>query len=331
MSENKNALNEEQRLACTATNGPSLIIAGAGSGKTRVLTYRIAYLISDLEVSPSNILAITFTNKAAKEMRDRLDRLIGEESRYVTAMTFHSFCAAFLRREIGVLDRSKRFTIIDDDESETIIKHIIKDLRYDDNSNIKAKTYAEAISRIKARISVVKDYENFFNNRLLNVMELYNEELRNQNLVDFDDLILLTIEILENHPDVLEKYQDIYKYILVDEFQDTSNIQYDLVKLLGLKYKNVFIVGDEDQSIYSFRGANIDNIRKFMRDFPEYKKFVLSQNYRSTKNILDCANKSRTIKIESKKIYGQAKVLEKKLNIINLIVIKTNPKKLAQK
>ncbi|MCR5741204.1 MAG: UvrD-helicase domain-containing protein [Gammaproteobacteria bacterium] len=285
-----NTLNEDQREACAAAFGPSLIIAGAGSGKTRVLTYRIAYLIKDLDVHPRSILAITFTNKAAKEMRDRLDKLIGDEARYVTAQTFHSFCSSFLRREIGVLDRSTRFTIIDDDETETIIKNIMKELRYD-NKAIKPQVYADAISKIKARISKIEEYDNYFGDKLSNLMSLYNQELLRQNLVDFDDLILLTMEILENHPDILEKYQNIYKYILVDEFQDTSNIQYDLVHILGMKHRNVFIVGDEDQSIYSFRGANITNIKKFMRDFPDYQKFVLSQNYRSTKNILDCANK----------------------------------------
>ena len=283
-------LNDKQREACEAVSGPSLIIAGAGSGKTRVLTYRIAYLIHDVGVHPTSILAITFTNKAAKEMRDRLNVLVGSESKWITAQTFHSFCAAFLRKEIDSIGRSKRFTIIDDDESETMIKNIMKDLNYDIKS-VKPSVYYNAISSIKARMATLKDYFGYLGDRLENVMRLYNAELEKENLVDFDDLILLTMNILETHPEILEKYQNIYRYILVDEFQDTSNIQYDLIKLLGSKYQNVFIVGDEDQSIYSFRGANINNIRKFMEDFPSYSKFVLDQNYRSTSNILDCANK----------------------------------------
>ena len=289
-SDKLSILNDKQREACEAVNGPSLIIAGAGSGKTRVLTYRIAYLIHDVGVHPTSILAITFTNKAAKEMRDRLNTLVGSESKWITAQTFHSFCASFLRKEIDVLGRSRRFTIIDDDESETMIKNIMKELNYDIKA-IKPSQYYNAISSIKARMATLKDYFNFYGDRLENVMRLYNGELLKENLVDFDDLILLTMEILEKYPEILDKYQNIYKYILVDEFQDTSNIQYDLIKLLGSKYSNVFIVGDEDQSIYSFRGANINNIRKFMKDFPNYSKFVLDQNYRSTSNILECANK----------------------------------------
>lgn len=289
-SNNLSILNDKQREACEAVNGPSLIIAGAGSGKTRVLTYRIAFLIHDVGVHPTSILAITFTNKAAKEMRDRLSVLVGSEAKWITAQTFHSFCASFLRKEIDVIGRSKRFTIIDDDESETMIKNIMKDLNYDIKAT-KPSQYYNAISSIKSRMATLKEYRNFYGDRLENVMRLYNSQLEKENLVDFDDLILLTMEILEKNPNILEKYQNIYRYILVDEFQDTSNIQYDLIKLLGSKYQNVFIVGDEDQSIYSFRGANINNIRKFMKDFPSYSKFVLDQNYRSTSNILDCANK----------------------------------------
>lgn len=289
-SNNLSILNDKQREACEAVTGPSLIIAGAGSGKTRVLTYRIAYLIHDVGVHPTSILAITFTNKAAKEMRDRLSSLVGDEAKWITAQTFHSFCASFLRKEISVIDRSKRFTIIDDDESETMIKNIMKDLNYDIKA-IKPSIYYNAISSIKSRMATLKEYHNFLGDRLENVMRLYNQQLEKENLVDFDDLILLTMQILEKYPEILDKYQNIYRYILVDEFQDTSNIQYDLIKLLGSKYQNVFIVGDEDQSIYSFRGANINNIRKFMKDFPSYSKFVLDQNYRSTSNILDCANK----------------------------------------
>ncbi len=283
-------LNPKQKEACEATSGPSLIIAGAGSGKTRVLTYRIAYLIDVMGVHPSSILAITFTNKAAKEMRDRLEKLIGTKAKWVTASTFHSFCANFLRKEIGILGRSTRFTIIDDDETEKIIKNICKSLNYD-TKVIKPDYFINAISNIKSRIKTIDSYDPMFKDKILNVYNLYEEELNRDNLLDFDDLILYALRILEGYPEVLEKYQNIYRYILVDEFQDTSNIQYDFVNILAKKNRNIFIVGDEDQSIYSFRGANIKNIRKFMNDYPEYKKYVLDQNYRSTKNILDTANK----------------------------------------
>ena len=283
-------LNPKQKEACEATIGPSLIIAGAGSGKTRVLTYRIAYLIDTMGVHPSSILAITFTNKAAKEMRDRLEKLIGSKAKYVTASTFHSFCANFLRKEIGILGRSTRFTIIDDDETEKIIKNICKSLNYD-TKVIKPDYFINAISNIKSRIKTIDSFDPMFKDKILNVYNLYEEELNRDNLLDFDDLILYALRILEGYPEVLERYQNIYRYILVDEFQDTSNIQYDFVNILAKKNRNIFIVGDEDQSIYSFRGANIKNIRKFMVDYPEYKKYVLDQNYRSTKNILDTANK----------------------------------------
>lgn len=289
--ENKlNELNSKQKEACVAADGPSLIIAGAGSGKTRVLTYRIAYLIYDMNVDPCSILAITFTNKAAKEMRDRLEVIIGNQAKDVTAQTFHSFCASFLRHEIYLLEGRKRtFQIIDDDEALTIIKNQIIALNYDIKSE-RPQSYQDIISAIKSRMKDLNSYEKFLKEKIELVMKKYNDYLLQNNLLDFDDLILLTMEILENNPNVLERYQEIYRYILVDEFQDTSNLQYDLIHLLGQKYQNVLIVGDEDQSIYSFRGANINNIKKFMRDFPTYHKYVLDQNYRSTKNILDAAN-----------------------------------------
>ena len=285
-----NDLNPKQKEACEATEGPSLIIAGAGSGKTRVLTYRVAYLINDCLVHPSSILAITFTNKAAKEMRDRLESLIGDQAKWVTAMTFHSFCAYILRREINIIKgRSRTFQIIDDDETETMIKNAMAEINID-SKLLKPSIVANAISAIKSRMVSLEYYDKHYDDRIRKIMDQYNADLIKNNLLDFDDLILLTMEIFENHPEVLERYQNIYRYILVDEFQDTSNIQYDLVKLIGWKNKNVFIVGDEDQSIYSFRGANINNIRKFMKDFPGFHKYVLDQNYRSTVNILDCAN-----------------------------------------
>jgi len=286
-----NKLNEKQYDACIDTEGPSLIIAGAGSGKTRVLTTRIAYLINEKGVDPSEILAITFTNKAAKEMKDRLEKEVGPSAKFITCKTFHSFSAYVLRNDIEILkDRKRSFQIIDDDETEALVKKVMLDLNID-IKNTKPKTMANNISSIKSRICTLMDFKDFLRGMIENIMNAYNDELIKNNLLDFDDLAYLTTIIFEQYPTVLEKYQEKYRYILVDEFQDTSNIQYELVYLLGKKYQNVFIVGDEDQSIYSFRGANIKNIRKFMDDFRGYHQHVLDQNYRSSKPILDCANK----------------------------------------
>ncbi|MCB9498376.1 MAG: UvrD-helicase domain-containing protein [Bacillales bacterium] len=283
-------LNDNQLKACTDSIGPSLIIAGAGSGKTRVLTYKIAYIIDEMNVNPYEILAITFTNKAAKEMKTRLYNLIGNKRDFVNCATFHSFCAQVLRKEIEVIPGRKRsFQIIDDDETETLVKEAMVELNQDIKL-VKPKLYASSISALKSELATLSSFDKYYAEKLEPVYRKYEDLLIKNNLLDFDDLILHTINIFRSHPEILSKYQEMYKYILVDEFQDTSNIQYDLIKMLGEKYENVFIVGDEDQSIYSFRGANIENIRKFMRDFPNYKKFVLDQNYRSTKNILDCAN-----------------------------------------
>jgi len=284
------SLNNKQKEACIDTDGPSLIIAGAGSGKTKVLTSRIAYLINEKKVPASFILAITFTNKAAREMKERLYKVVGSDTNYVTCLTFHSFCARFLRNEIMILPNRKRsFQIIDDDETETMVKTAMIDLNYDIKL-VKPSEIATSISSIKAKIKTFNDYDDYYREKLEAIMNKYNEELIANNLVDFDDLILLTMQILESHKDILDRYQNIYKYILVDEFQDTSNIQYDLISLLAGKDKNVFIVGDEDQSIYSFRGANVGNISKFMKDFPDFHKHILDENYRSTTNILDSAN-----------------------------------------
>ena len=283
-------LNDKQKEACIDVYGPSLIIAGAGSGKTRVLTNRIAYMIDNEKINPRNILAITFTNKAAKEMKTRLIDMIGDYSGVVTCKTFHSFGADILRRDIESLNgRKKSFQIIDDDESEVIVKNVMQKLNMDLKIT-KPKTFLNSISAIKSKIKTYNDYEKYYADKLRNIFDLYNEELKKNNLLDFDDLIYLPIKIFDLYPEILEKYQDRYKYIMVDEFQDTSNIQYEFVEKLGRKHRNVFIVGDEDQSIYSFRGANIKNIRKFMEDFPEYHKHVLDQNYRSTQSILTCAN-----------------------------------------
>jgi len=291
MNEYLKRLNDKQLESCMDTEGPSLIIAGAGSGKTSVLTSRIAYLINEKGIDPSDILAITFTNKAAKEMKDRLEKVVGSGAKFVTCKTFHSFSAFVLRNDIEVLkDRKKSFQIIDDDETEALIKKVMLELNFDVKIT-KPKTIANDISLIKAKIKTLNDFGDFNRSKIERIMDAYNLELIKNNLLDFDDLTYLTTEIFNRFPNILNRYQEKYRYILVDEFQDTSNIQYEMVYLLGSKYGNVFIVGDEDQSIYSFRGANINNIRKFMDDFKDYHKHILDQNYRSTKPILDCANK----------------------------------------
>jgi len=283
-------LNEKQIEAVLDTEGPSLIVAGAGSGKTKVLTSRIAYLIDELMVNPYNILAITFTNKASKEMNDRLTKLVGDVSRDLTCKTFHSFCAYVLRREIDILgERNHLFQIIDDDEAEIMVKDSMKNLGYDIKM-IKPSSIQTDISLIKSKIKKLEDFNFIQIEKIEKIMNEYNKNLIKNNLLDYDDLIDLTLKIFKEYPKVLDKYQERYRYILVDEFQDTSNIQYELVELLASKYENIFIVGDEDQSIYSFRGANIKNIRKFMTSFKDHHKHILDENYRSTKQILDTAN-----------------------------------------
>ncbi len=285
-------LNEKQKEACMAILGPSLVIAGAGSGKTRVLTHRIAYMISEYNIAPSSILAITFTNKAAKEMRDRLEVLVGEYARYIQASTFHSFCAKVLRSTIDALpDRFTNFQIIDDDDSRKLIRESIIELGIDPKF-ITPKDAQSVISQVKSKmITLESAYDLNLAKHFTNILNLYNQKLIDENLLDFDDLILLTIEVFEKNPKILSYYQNKYPYVLVDEFQDTSNIQYDLVKMIAINSQNLFIVGDEDQSIYSFRGSNINNIKKFMRDFSTYERFILNENYRSTENILEAANK----------------------------------------
>ena len=284
-----NYLNSEQVKACEAVNGPIMVIAGAGSGKTRVLTYRVAYLISEVGIVPSSILAITFTNKAALEIKERLNNLIGTHSKYVWCSTFHATCARILRREIEIIGIKKDFQIIDEDDSLSIIRQVMKELFIDPKIYQPSK-FQDMISRVKSGMSQLGGFVEPIKSMLNRVYHAYNDKLRENNQLDFDDLIVYTLEIFKKYPDILEKYQDIFNYILVDEFQDTSNQQYELVYLLAKKHRNLFIVGDEDQSIYSFRGANINNIKKYMKDFPEYKKIVLSQNYRSTKNILSLSN-----------------------------------------
>lgn len=282
-------LNENQRDAVLTCDGPIMVMAGAGSGKTGVLTRKIAYLIEEKNVSPYKILALTFTNKAAREMKERVEKFTGLNTNSMWISTFHSFCARFLRLEIECLNTyTSKFQIIDEDDSEKIIRESMKELNIDPKA-YKSKVIHGLISDEKnGQVIKLKDIalQSVFNK----VKTLYNERLVKDNLLDFDDLILVTLKIVKEHEDILQKYQFKFEYILVDEFQDTNKLQYELVKLLALKNNNIFIVGDEDQSIYSFRGANIENIYSFKQDFDPVKVILLEQNYRSTKPILDVAN-----------------------------------------
>lgn len=281
-------LNEKQKEAVLMTEGPVMAIAGAGSGKTSVLTTRIAYLIEEKQVSIGNILAITFTNKAAREMKERVLNLSDHKKNELWISTFHSFCAKILRFHIEQLGYKRGFQIIDDDDAKKIIKEILKEEKPDADQK-ELKQIRSKISKIKNRSeSGGSDYDN--NDLASQIYDEYQKYLFTNNLVDFDDLLLLTIELFKQFPEIKEIYNKKFQYVLVDEFQDTNNVQYELVSLILGKNKNIFIVGDEDQSIYAFRGANIKNIGKFKEDYPDYHIILLEENYRSTNNILQAAN-----------------------------------------
>ena len=282
-------LNSEQLKAVNHINGPMLVLAGAGSGKTKVLTNRIARLIEE-GVSPSNILAITFTNKAAKEMKDRITRLVGVTAYNIQISTFHSLGLRILKENYSLLGYDKNFTIIDSDDVLTIIKKIMKELNlskdYYNPREIKNK-----ISSAKNAIMSVEDFSKVeFDHKVVEVYKIYTKKLKQGNSVDFDDLLILPIKLFKTYLNVLEEYQDRYKYILIDEYQDTNEAQYTFSKILASKYRNIFVVGDNDQAIYAFRGANYKNILNFEKDYPEAKSVVLEENYRSTKTILNAAN-----------------------------------------
>ena len=287
-------LNKEQKQAVTTVDGPLLLLAGAGSGKTRVLTHRIAYLIDEMGVSPWNILAITFTNKAAGEMRERVDNLVGFGADQIWVSTFHSACMRILRRHIDRLGFDNGFTIYDTDDQKVVVKTICKQL------NIDPKLYKErdimrAISSAKDKLVSVREYEleaiGDYNKAVYaKVYREYQEAMQKNNALDFDDIIVKTVELFKSCPEVLESYQERFQYIMVDEYQDTNIAQFELVRLLAGKYRNLCVVGDDDQSIYRFRGANIRNILDFEKHFPEAKVIKLEQNYRSTQSILDAAN-----------------------------------------
>ena len=287
-------LNDRQKEAVYATEGPVLLLAGAGSGKTRVLTHRIAYLIENNGVNPWNILAITFTNKAAGEMRERVDNLIGFGSEQIWVSTFHSTCVRILRRHIDLLGYSTNFTIYDTDDQKSLMKEVCKKLEIDTKVH-KERTILNAISSAKDELIGPKEYYqntigDYNKQKIAMAYEEYQKALKNNNALDFDDIIVKTIELFKYHPDVLENYQERFRYIMVDEYQDTNTAQFELIRLLADKYRNLCVVGDDDQSIYKFRGANIHNILDFEKVFSEAKVIKLEQNYRSTKKILEAAN-----------------------------------------
>lgn len=287
-------LNKEQKEAVLCTEGPLLILAGAGSGKTRVITHRIAWLIEDKQVNPWNIMAITFTNKAAGEMRERVDELVGFGSESIWVSTFHSSCVRILRRYIDKIGYDNNFTIYDTDDQKTVIREICKRLNYD-TKTLKERTLIAAISSAKNEMLTPEQLkkragDNFGEQRIAKVYQEYQEQLKKNNALDFDDLLVKAVELLESCPDVLDYYQERFRYIMIDEYQDTNTVQFRFVSLLAAKYKNLCVVGDDDQSIYKFRGANIYNILNFEKHFPNARVIKLEQNYRSTQTILDAAN-----------------------------------------
>lgn len=290
---NLEQLNDKQKEAVLYNEGPLLIIAGAGAGKTKTLTTKIAYLIEEKEVGPENILAITFTNKAAKEMKDRLYSQIGGLSKRLQVSTFHSFGLKILRENYDALGYDKNFVIMDSDDSLTVVKKIVKDLGYDPKI-YNPRAIRNKISSCKNEMTSPEMYERFavsdYEKVVKEIYEKYENKLKRNNSVDFDDLLLLPIELFKKNPQILNDYQDLYQYVLIDEYQDTNEAQYILTKLLSAKNRRITCVGDDSQSIYSFRGANYKNILNFEKDYKDAKTILLEQNYRSTSNILDAAN-----------------------------------------
>jgi len=312
-----NKLNEMQRRAVTTTDGAILILAGAGSGKTRVITNKIAYLIEEKNVNPYNILAITFTNKAAKEMLSRVEEMIGEDSRRVWISTFHSFCSKVLRIEAHHLNYDNNFTIYDTTDKQTLIKNCMDALDYSKQS-ISPSLIASEISKAKDSMIDIQEYENtyesdYIGSKIAKVYSLYQQELKKNNAMDFDDLIYNCIRLFKEHKDVLEKYQFKFKYIMVDEYQDTNYSQYLLIKMLSEMHKNICVVGDDDQSIYTWRGADIRNILEFEKDFDDVLQIKLEQNYRSTSNIINAAHSviKKNNERKEKKIWTDANDGEK--------------------
>lgn len=294
MRETDHHLNQMQKEAVLYTEGPLLVLAGAGSGKTRVLMHRIAYLMEERGVSPYNIMAITFTNKAAKEMRERIDALVGDEADSIWVSTFHASCLRMLRRFIDRIGYDRGFSIYDADDQKTLIKKIFKELNIDPKQ-IRERSALLAISSYKNELTDAKEAAkiavDYYEKQIAEIYAAYQEALKKNNALDFDDLIGKTVELFEEDPDVLSHYQERFRYIMVDEYQDTNTAQFRLIELLAGKHKNLCVVGDDDQSIYKFRGANIRNILEFEKVFPNTRVIKLEQNYRSSGYILDAANR----------------------------------------
>ena len=290
---NLEGLNERQLEAIKTLDGPMLVLAGAGSGKTKVLTTKVAYLLESRDVSPKNILAITFTNKAAKEMKDRIFSLIGREAFLIQISTFHSFGLKILKENYDLLGYTSNFTILDASDSETVIKKIMKDYDIDSNK-YNYRAIKASISSNKNEMVGVEEFKKFvyndYDEAVLKVYEEYEKELQRSNAIDFDDLLILPLKLFNEHKEVLQKYQEQYKYVFIDEYQDTNKPQYILSKLISAKYKNITVVGDNDQAIFTWRGADYKNILNFEKDYEDAKVVILDENYRSTKTILKAAN-----------------------------------------
>lgn len=316
-------LNPEQLRAVLTTEGAVLILAGAGSGKTKTLTHRIAYLIEEKKVSPERILAVTFTNKAAQEMRERIEKLLSqsEAAEYGAVVlpphigTFHNICAKILRREIEVLGYGRNFNIIDDQDQQSIVKKVMKELEMDPDQ-VRPRSLLEAISKAKNAQMEPEQYllqtGSYYEELAAKVYERYQKELKNTNALDFDDMIRLTVKLFQEYPKVLEKYQELFRYVMVDEYQDTNSLQYTLVHLLAKKHGNIFVIGDDYQSIYGWRQADIRNILNFEKDYPEAAVIVLDQNYRSTQVILDAATGviEKNVHQRHKKLWTETKAGE---------------------
>ena len=285
-------LNKVQKEAVITTDGPILILAGPGSGKTRVITYKIAYLLEKNLAKPYEILAITFTNKAAKEMKERLQKL-NENIGGMQISTFHSFGLRIIKENYEFFDLSSSFTILDEQDSLSVIKKIIKDMNLDDKQ-FNPRYIKSKISNAKNELLSPKGYKvfchNFIEETVCKIYEKYEDRLKRNNSVDFDDLLLMPIELFKKDKSALEHYQNKFKYVFIDEYQDTNEAQYILSKMISAKYKNICVVGDECQSIYSWRGANYKNILNFEKDYDNAKVILLEQNYRSTKRIIEAAN-----------------------------------------
>jgi len=286
-------LNTEQQNAVKTTDGPLLIMAGAGSGKTRVLTHRIAYLMVEKRVNPYNILAITFTNKAAREMKDRIYNMMGGVADEIWISTFHSMCVRILRRDIDRIGYSRNFTILDPTDQQSVIKNILKEKNIDPKK-FDPRAILGSISSAKNELITPEEFSKnaggYYDQVVSDVYEEYQKRLRKNQALDFDDLIMITIQLFQRVPEVLEFYQRKFQYIHVDEYQDTNRAQYMLVKFLANRFQNLCVVGDSDQSIYKWRGADIANILSFEKDYPKSQTIMLEQNYRSTQRILYAAN-----------------------------------------